>query len=176
MFDACGGHFGPTPESPSTNTYHYHVQDLPPFTMGCYGPAYNSQGQEILVSPARCRALYQASGRACGDNDLITVQTPRGAYQYDPWCPCFFGGRNTLGPWPPLPPRPNPPPPPLPSLLNANTECWGQCNEQQGACTSGFCGASGAWSLRWGWRRTASCSWSTSCAHPEERQGARWLG
>ena len=37
--DACGGHFGKTPESPSADVYHYHTQDRPPFTLGCHGPS-----------------------------------------------------------------------------------------------------------------------------------------
>ena len=35
--DACGGHFGITPDSAGSSVYHNHVQDMPPFTFGCYG-------------------------------------------------------------------------------------------------------------------------------------------
>lgn len=39
LLDACGGHFGATPDSALAEVYHYHVQDAPPFTVGCFGPA-----------------------------------------------------------------------------------------------------------------------------------------
>ena len=41
QLDACGGHFGKTPDSNGERVYHYHVQDNPPFTIGCYGPDTN---------------------------------------------------------------------------------------------------------------------------------------
>jgi hypothetical protein len=86
VLDACGGHFGTTPDSPTTPVYHYHVQDNPPFTIGCYGPAKNvDTGFEELVSLAMCRALYDG----CGDGDEETLTTNAGSFPYDPWCPCF---------------------------------------------------------------------------------------
>ena len=49
--DACGAHFGVTPDSNATTVYHYHVQDGAPFTFGCYGPDYDSEtGDEMLVT------------------------------------------------------------------------------------------------------------------------------
>lgn len=68
ILDACGGHFGKTPDNTKRH-YHYHVQDHPPFTFGCYGPDYDSTGKEILVSVSKCRSLY----RSCGDDDVTRV-------------------------------------------------------------------------------------------------------
>ena len=80
--DACGAHFGATPDSPSTPIYHYHMQDFPPFVVGCYGPSATGG----LVSLATCRSLYPECGDAA---DLTQVTTPRGTYSYNRWCPCF---------------------------------------------------------------------------------------
>ena len=33
--DACGAHFGVTPDSGGAEVYHHHVQEKPPFTIGC---------------------------------------------------------------------------------------------------------------------------------------------
>ena len=94
--DACGGHFGVTPDSGGSVVYHYHIQSLPPFTIGCYGPDMDSTGNEIAVSIATCRGLYSG----CGDGDEETVVTAdRGTIRYDPWCPCFdnsSGSSNVL--------------------------------------------------------------------------------
>jgi len=87
--DACGGHFGPTPESNGLNVYHYHTQSQAPFTFGCYGPSASGG----LVSVAECKALYTG----CGDNDVTTVATATGNIQYDPWCPCFDAQRSNVG-------------------------------------------------------------------------------
>ena len=78
--DACGGHFGLTPESPSTAVYHYHIQRDPPFTIGCYGPS-SSNG---LVSVSDCRALYsECSG-------TVATETWGGeTHTYMKDCPCF---------------------------------------------------------------------------------------
>lgn len=78
--DACGGHFGFTPESPSTAVYHYHIQRDPPFTIGCYGPS-SSGG---LVSVSDCRALYpECSG-------TVATETWGGkTHTYMKDCPCF---------------------------------------------------------------------------------------
>ncbi len=56
--DACGGHFGVTPNSGGKTIYHYHVQEDMPFTFGCYGPDINSNGEEILVTEEKCCSLY----------------------------------------------------------------------------------------------------------------------
>ena len=78
--DACGGHFGFTPESPSTAVYHYHIQRDPPFTIGCYGPS-SSNG---LVTVSDCRALYtECSG-------TVATETWGGqTHTYMKDCPCF---------------------------------------------------------------------------------------
>lgn len=79
--DACGGHWGVTPDSNGEIVYHYHVQDAAPFTLGCFGP--NADGS--LVTVDQCRDLYDS----CGDGDEITIQTNDGPVQYDLWCPCY---------------------------------------------------------------------------------------
>lgn len=88
--DACSGHFGTTPDSPTTAIYHHHVQDKPPFAVGCYGP--NANGG--LVTLAECRSYYST----CGDSDVATIATTKGSFQYDKWCPCFDSttGSNVL--------------------------------------------------------------------------------
>ena len=55
--DACGGHFGVTPDSGGQIVYHYHVQANPPFTVGCYGPDKDASGTAIPVSLDKCRSL-----------------------------------------------------------------------------------------------------------------------
>ena len=102
--DACGGHLGVTPESSEAVVYHYHVQDGPPFTIGCYGPAADGG----LVSVADCRGLYDG----CGDEDVVQVTTPTGTFAYDPWCPCWDEhGSNVMAAvgqsGPPTPPPPD---------------------------------------------------------------------
>ena len=128
LLDACGGHFGITPDSAGTSVYHNHVQDGPPFTYGCYGPS----DDDSLVTVEQCRALYPAY---C-DGVLSTHTTAAGAIQYDAYCPCYDGSRlghdgaglntgvgivplpATVAPPPPLPPASpggySPPPPPAP--------------------------------------------------------------
>jgi len=104
--DACNGHFGVTPDSSGASVYHYHTTDLPPFTVGCYGPAKSADNQPILVSPTTCRGLYTASD-GCGGGDTIRVTTPTGSRNYDPWCPCWSGLSNVEGgESPSLPPTP----------------------------------------------------------------------
>eukprot|EP00931_Biecheleriopsis_adriatica_P066129 TRINITY_DN40535_c0_g1_i1.p1 TRINITY_DN40535_c0_g1~~TRINITY_DN40535_c0_g1_i1.p1 ORF type:complete len:386 (-),score=58.11 TRINITY_DN40535_c0_g1_i1:38-1195(-) len=91
--DACGGHFGITPDSNGVRLYHYHVQDNPPFTIGCYGPKKDSTGNYKLVTLAECRSIYTG----CGNGDTTTVQTKTGAKQYDPWCPCYDAAGSNVG-------------------------------------------------------------------------------
>ena len=93
--DACGGHFGPTPESGEEAIYHYHVQPNPPFTVGCFGPDYDvATGDPILVTLSRCRDLY----RGCTDSSsFINLETSTGVSLYAPWCPCFDGARSNTG-------------------------------------------------------------------------------
>ena len=87
--DACGGHWGYTPDSPDTMVYHYHVQSAAPFTIGCFGP--NTDGS--LVTVEQCRELYSE----CGDGDEMTVTTPDGSFEYDPWCPCYDANGSNVG-------------------------------------------------------------------------------
>jgi len=91
--DACGGHFGITPDSNGLRVYHYHVQDKAPFTIGCYGPAKDSNGDFKLVTLAECRSLYDE----CGNGDTTAVATPAGSTQYDPWCPCYDATGSNVG-------------------------------------------------------------------------------
>jgi len=94
QLDACGGHYGVTPDSSGATVYHHHVQEDPPFTYGCFGP--NEDGS--LVSVAQCRALYSEC-----DGTLTDHTTSEGTIQYDAFCPCYDasargydgGGLNT---------------------------------------------------------------------------------
>lgn len=88
LLDACGRHWGRTPESPDKDVYHYHVQDEAPFTVGCFGP--NDDGS--LVTVQQCRDFYSGC-----DGNLVTVTTPQGSKQYDDWCPCFDANGSNSG-------------------------------------------------------------------------------
>jgi hypothetical protein len=86
--DACGGHFGPTPESPDEDVYHYHVQDNAPFTVGCHGPSADGG----LVSVAECREITTE----CGDGDNQNISLFGTEYEYDRYCSCYdANGMNT---------------------------------------------------------------------------------
>jgi len=91
--DACGGHFGVTPDSNGQIVYHYHVQEAPPFAFGCYGPITESDGKKKMVTVAECRALYSG----CGDGDTASVTTSAGTFQYDLWCPCYDATGSNVG-------------------------------------------------------------------------------
>eukprot|EP00941_MAST-03F_sp_MAST-3F-sp1_P000439 g439.t1 len=85
--DACGCHFGVTPNSNGQSVYHCHVQDKAPFTIGCHGPSATGG----LVDVATCRSLYSE----CGDKEE-TFTISGVSYKYDRDCPCFDGaGLNT---------------------------------------------------------------------------------
>ncbi|CAJ1395277.1 unnamed protein product [Effrenium voratum] len=90
LLDACGAHFGPTPDS-SGNVYHYHVQDKAPFTVGCYGPSASNQ----LVTVAECRALYPKCDNDGGAGTAI--QTNEGTVTYDKFCPCWDAAGSNMG-------------------------------------------------------------------------------
>jgi len=83
--DACGGHYGYTPDSTSTQVYHYHVQETMPFTIGCFGP--NSDG--TLVTQAQCSALYPKYCGVSTSYGSITT-TKEGTYSYNLYCPCRY--------------------------------------------------------------------------------------
>jgi len=86
LLDACGGHFGVTPDSNGEVVYHYHIQTSPPFTFGCYGPDKNANGKQALVTLEKCRSLYDG----CSDGGIVNVTTTaKGTFEYDPWCPCY---------------------------------------------------------------------------------------
>ena len=88
LLDACGGHFGETPDSSGASVYHYHVQRDPPFTLGCYGP--NAQGG--LVTVEQCRALYPTK---CTDASETFVVGDK-QIEYSRYCPCWdANGLNT---------------------------------------------------------------------------------
>jgi len=87
--DACNGHFGFTPDSPTTSVYHHHITDAPPFSFGCYGPSATNE----LVTLAECRSYYTT----CGDG-VTTLTTTKGNVSYDLYCPCYdkATGSNVL--------------------------------------------------------------------------------
>ena len=90
LLDACGGHFGVTPDSSGEEVYHYHLQYNPPFTIGCIGPSATGG----MVTLDECRTV---SG-GCGDNDIEWLNTAsKGLHQYDLWCPCFDGNGSNVG-------------------------------------------------------------------------------
>ena len=90
LLDACGGHFGVTPDSGGKEVYHYHVQDKAPFIVGCFGP--NDEGG--LVTVAQCRSYYTG----CGDGDEETFPLKDGkSVTYDFWCPCYDGDGSNMG-------------------------------------------------------------------------------
>jgi hypothetical protein len=96
--DACGGHWGYTPDSPNAMSYHYHMQSKAPFTIGCYGP--NDDGS--VVTLAQCRAAYGSDCTA--DPATYSVQsgtvwpkTATGTTQYRVWCPCFDAMGSNVG-------------------------------------------------------------------------------
>lgn len=74
VLDACGGQWGVTPDSNGAAIYHYQLQDSPPFSVGCFGPA----ADDGPVGVAECRSLY----KGCGDGDTFTATTPTGSAQY----------------------------------------------------------------------------------------------
>ena len=103
ILDACGGHFGPVPQDSTGASYHYHVSEKPPFTLGCFGPAgAYANGSSALVGESahlvtvdECRALYPS---VCGDNSPTTIQVASGEQLYDLGCPCFdeLGGNVVI--------------------------------------------------------------------------------
>jgi len=92
LLDACGGHFGVTPDSDGKKIYHYHVQVNAPFTIGCFGPAKNDAGEETLVTLEQCRSLY--GGCTSTAVDLVTTT---GTVSYKYWCPCYDADGSTVG-------------------------------------------------------------------------------
>lgn len=101
LLDVCGGHFGLTPDSNGKKIYHYHVQNKAPFTIGCFGPAFDGSGNMQLVALAACRTLYasvtaQGGALAC-DGAAETLTTPEGTVSYDPWCPCYDANGSNVG-------------------------------------------------------------------------------
>jgi hypothetical protein len=95
LLDACGAHFGPTPDSSGQNVYHYHVQDAPPFTVGCFGPTATN----TLVGVAACRALYSQCDQDGGSGTTIEIKKD-GTTQtvvYDRACPCFDATGSNMG-------------------------------------------------------------------------------
>ena len=69
--DACGGHFGVTPDSSGQSLYHNHVQRNPPFTFGCYGPT----DANTLVTVEACRSVPRALDPPPGLR--LTTRPPR---------------------------------------------------------------------------------------------------
>ena len=95
LLDACGGHFGITPECTSA-CYHYHVQDNPPFFFGCIGP----NATDGLVSVAECRSKHSTE---CGDSvtpSTFQIYNPttgsNECIQYKTYCPCFDNSSSNV--------------------------------------------------------------------------------
>lgn len=91
MLDACSAHYGKTPDSSTDDdddVYHYHVQDAPPFVVGCFGP--NDDGS--LVSVEQCRDFYTGC-----DGTLESFETTDGKVDYDVWCPCYDQNGSNSG-------------------------------------------------------------------------------
>jgi len=94
--DACGCHFGVTPDSVGQVIYHCHVQDKAPFTFGCFGPDNDENGTEIPVTLAKCRSLYTTCQDDCNIVELDVP--PTGIHLYHKWCPCYdsSNGSNVI--------------------------------------------------------------------------------
>ena len=84
LLDACGGHFGVTPDSDGKKVYHYHIQDKAPFSIGCFGPDKNDAGEETLVTLEKCRSLYSG----CSSSPK-SIKDASGNRDYRLWCPCY---------------------------------------------------------------------------------------
>jgi hypothetical protein len=100
--DACGGHYGPVPATTlsSDNTtfpaasyvYHYHVQDKPPYTVGCFGP---------VSSLEQARSLYTTCTSSVTNWTSCTSKGLVRDYALD--CPVFSMGNRTFNPMAPQP-------------------------------------------------------------------------
>ena len=92
--DACGGHWGTTPDGYS---YHYHVQEKAPFTIGCYGP----NDDNSVVTLAQCRALYSGCSATPNTYSVQTGSTwpttADGTVSYALWCPCYDAAGSNVG-------------------------------------------------------------------------------
>jgi len=94
MLDACGGHFGITPDSDGKIVYHYHVQTKQPFTFGCYGPDFNDKGEEKLVELETCRSLYDGCAK---EKEIHKLKSKNGEIEYKYWCPCYDADGSNVG-------------------------------------------------------------------------------
>ena len=92
--DACGGHWGTTPDGYS---YHYHVQEKAPFTIGCFGP----NADNSVVTLAQCRALYSGCSATPTTYNVQTGSTwpttADGTVSYALWCPCYDAAGSNVG-------------------------------------------------------------------------------
>jgi len=142
VLDACGAHFGITPDSTGMPVYHHHVSGLAPFTVGCYGPTADSSDSPAMVSLDECRALYPE----CNNSDAVLLDAGIIAVTsawYDPWCPCFDeDGLNARASpdhpssmHPPLPSPVLPPAPAAPSLPTRAPEEPLTCNLLAPVCS-----------------------------------------
>jgi hypothetical protein len=94
--DACGGHYGPVPATtvgadtyPSaTNVYHYHVQNVPPFFVGCFGPV-SSLAQAKALYPSCTTGAACTTKTNCAAGNLYEVCTADGAASYTLDCPVY---------------------------------------------------------------------------------------
>lgn len=112
VLDACNGHWGPVPATTvstgalggsggsgtetfpaATNVYHYHTSDLPPFTLGCFGPP----SQTITETLPFCKTITYAT--SCGNADAsgqtgTWLCTSKGSHFVDTFCPCYRQGSD----------------------------------------------------------------------------------
>ena len=96
--DACGGHYGYTPESivgnnvypaSTTQVYHYHVQEQAPFVAACYGPVASVTVAKALFSSCTPTGNTCTSVNNCRPGDLYSVCTSAGHADYILDCPVF---------------------------------------------------------------------------------------
>jgi len=134
LLDACGGHFGFTPESPSVAVYHYHAQRDAPFTLGCHGPSATNG----LVTVAECRQLYTAC--RTGTTSTITAGSTTITYMRD--CPCFDANGLNYGTPTELPAIANYTL--TPKVTSYDVSKW-SCRSPHGACIKTIAELNGTW-------------------------------
>jgi len=96
--DACGGHYGPVPETNITDShgftftvpssgyvYHYHTNDngYKPYTFACF----NSPNATV----DQCQSYYEDCGKG-----YANITTDQGTISYDLYCPCYVANGEFL--------------------------------------------------------------------------------
>lgn len=98
--DACGGHFGPVPSTvlsdteihngTTKNVYHYHVQNEPPFFIGCYGPVNSLSEAKNLYPSCKPGGTTCSSYTDCSAGEIYKTCTANGYYEYTLDCPIYY--------------------------------------------------------------------------------------